>query len=1353
MPDYYLGLSINDDSVGYAVTDEQYHLLKKGSEPLWGVHMFEKSEGNQERRANRSQRRRLARKKKRIQLLNYFFESEIKKIDASFFERKKESTLKTEDKSTKERYLIFNNEDYGDPDFYKQYPTIHHLIHELIVSKEPHDIRLVYLACAWLLQHRGHFYSNVSINNAEEISNIHTVYQRFSDFFKNNDIELPWECDAEKLGEILKVKEGVRDKTAALIKLFGVKFPKKETEYPYNRSILINLLAGGKAKPADLFMNEAYAELKSFSLNSSEEDFEEVLAELEEDDGELINILKGFQDWSILVDLLEGEKYISVAKVNRYNKHKNDLAKLKHIVYTYLRDEYQNIFFKPVFNNYASYTGNTTRIKKNKVPLKFKCSYEDFAGFLKKHLKDLKCEGHDQAIYNEIMNDLNNGTFLPLQITSENRVIPYQLYYIELQAILNNAAKYLPFLNDVDSEGFSTTQKILSIMSFTVPYYVGPTSGTSCYGWIQRIDNGPLYPWKFDQQVDLDASERAFILRMLGKCSYLLDKYVLPKNSLVFCAYNVLNTINVLKINGNNIPVEAKQALYNKVFLKNAKVTVKQIEKFFIAERYMKKDDTLSGIDKTVSATLAPFIHFEPYLSSGILHTSEVEEIILRKTLSQDSERFKRYLGLTYPQLRPEDIQFIASLNYKDYGRLSKEFLCDFIGVNKKTDNAYSILQFMWLTNDNLPQILSSKYTFSQLLTNHNRKAFEKSGISVNARLDDMMIGSTLRRAIQRTMSIVDEISSSMKCPPVKIFIKSARRDPDNDAKRIERRAETLKTILKTLKTSEDAQRVLKELEGLGPDADTLLRINAIYLYFRQLGRCLYTGERISLSRLRGSLDFNIDHIIPKSILEDESVTRNLALVSTACNKAKNTSYPVDPQIQEKMQKYWLFLRNNGLMTNGMYDRLIRTEPLTKEEKMYFLENYIIENSQMAKATKQLLQEKFPYTHIAYAKSSRIREFCNEFELYSSPNINDLHHAKDALLSIVIGNVFDTKFFYRSFDTSHPYTIRVKSVFTHQQENHEGIYWSLDNLEQIKTTFYRNDIHFTNYSYQKKGAFYKATIQKGNGNSMLMPIKKNLDPEKYGGFTAPSCSNFVLAKVDIGSLKGDIQLIFVDLIHLDRYNKDLEFRKIYLAEQVQKICGKYPDNVEPLFDGRAIKIGSTILLNGYKFSITGKSSGGKAISMESMIPFICDAETTKYIKAVERLNLMYTLYKNYQLGEKEVVNKERNLELYNTLSKRASKKPFNLFITQAETLEEGRNMFLQLDLDKQVKVLMSILAMFKTCRPGAVDLSLIGGSANAASLTKSYKLSNWLKTVDQIELIDESPAGIYKNKIEIIKKA
>lgn len=61
--DYFIGLDIGTDSVGYAVTDEDYILRRCKGEPMWGVCLFDKAKLCNERRGFRTSRRRLERKK------------------------------------------------------------------------------------------------------------------------------------------------------------------------------------------------------------------------------------------------------------------------------------------------------------------------------------------------------------------------------------------------------------------------------------------------------------------------------------------------------------------------------------------------------------------------------------------------------------------------------------------------------------------------------------------------------------------------------------------------------------------------------------------------------------------------------------------------------------------------------------------------------------------------------------------------------------------------------------------------------------------------------------------------------------------------------------------------------------------------------------------------------------------------------------------------------------------------------------------------------------------------------------------------------------------------------------------
>ena len=145
---YYVGLDIGTDSVGYAVTDERYELCKYKGEAMWGVTLFDPAELAAKRRSVRAARRRLDRRQQRVKMIEELFEEEILKIDKDFFTRRRSSYLYPE--SSEDKVRIFGGLE-EQREYVKSYPTIHHLLLELMNSKEPHDTRLVFIACAWLV--------------------------------------------------------------------------------------------------------------------------------------------------------------------------------------------------------------------------------------------------------------------------------------------------------------------------------------------------------------------------------------------------------------------------------------------------------------------------------------------------------------------------------------------------------------------------------------------------------------------------------------------------------------------------------------------------------------------------------------------------------------------------------------------------------------------------------------------------------------------------------------------------------------------------------------------------------------------------------------------------------------------------------------------------------------------------------------------------------------------------------------------------------------------------------------------------------------------------------------------------
>lgn len=101
---YYLGLDMGTNSVGWAVTDQHYNLLKAKGKDLWGIREFIEADTSVERRTHRISRRRRQREQARIGLLNDYFHDAIIAIDPSFFQRLENSKYHLEDKDQNVRY-------------------------------------------------------------------------------------------------------------------------------------------------------------------------------------------------------------------------------------------------------------------------------------------------------------------------------------------------------------------------------------------------------------------------------------------------------------------------------------------------------------------------------------------------------------------------------------------------------------------------------------------------------------------------------------------------------------------------------------------------------------------------------------------------------------------------------------------------------------------------------------------------------------------------------------------------------------------------------------------------------------------------------------------------------------------------------------------------------------------------------------------------------------------------------------------------------------------------------------------------------------------------------------------------
>ena len=181
--------------------------------------------------------------------------------------------------------------------------------------------------------------------------------------------------------------------------------------------------------------------------------------------------------------------------------------------------------------------------KKNgrKIPIDKRCSQDDFMKFAASILSGIKADDTDIQY---LQARIDSKQFMPKAITKANGVIPNQLHFVELREILKNAQRYLPFLTVKDQEGLTISDKIMQILTFRIPYYVGPLNNRDPRAqntWVVRRTQEKIYPWNFDRVVDKEASAAEFITRMTGECTYLRGEKVLPKNSILYSRFMVLN--------------------------------------------------------------------------------------------------------------------------------------------------------------------------------------------------------------------------------------------------------------------------------------------------------------------------------------------------------------------------------------------------------------------------------------------------------------------------------------------------------------------------------------------------------------------------------------------------------------------------------------------------------------------------------------------------------------------------------------------------------------------------------------------------------------------------------------------
>ena len=1346
---FYLGMDIGTNSVGMACTDGEYKLKRAKGKDAWCVRLFDEAETAETRRTARTARRRLKRRRFRIGLLQELFAPLID--DETFFMRLNNSQFFPEDKDPElcgDKNTLFADAGYTDKNFHKEFPTIFHLRKALLDGEKKYDMRLYYLAMHHIVKYRGHFlYEGESAGDIHDLGKlIGDLNAALTEVYGDGVISFD-ESRANEAKDILIGDSQRSDKQNDLTEFFN--------ENTDNKKLIKNItcgICGLKISPKDLF-GESYGEEKSLAFSELDKEKFEGMRGTYGDDFVLLEKMRAVYSFATFEKIFKGASCISAAMISLYDRHKTDLKRLKAFVKKYFPDDKYREVFKATgikkadgktekIDNYVAYIGYTKKGgEKKKVA---KCKDDEFRTYVKKLLEEavkLNLEAAVDADYINIKQSLDAGEFMPKILHADNGLFPHQVNGDELGKILASMQKFYPEVTD------EFVEKTKKLFAFRVPYYVGPLVGEGDNHWAVRKADGRILPWNFDEMIDKAASNEEFMRRMTKKCTYLRGEDVLPKASVLYQKYDVLNQLNKLRINDAPISERLKKRIFDELFMKYPRVTDKKIIEFLQKNGEVANGEkpTLSGKDGDFKASMSSYINLkkilgdfvdEDYANGG----EACESIILWHALNTDKSVVEWLIKKNYGHIRVirENLNKLKGLTFRDFGRLSKKLLAGIEFADKATGEIGNLLYFLYERNLNLNEFMfSDRYTLKDKLEEANCGA----AAGIDEYIDESYVSPAVKRGIRQALRMADEYVAAFGQSPDKVFIEVTREDGQKGDKG--RTRPRKKQLQEAYKKIEGIEEIAAELNR-DDMTDLRLRQERLYLYFRQLGRCMYSGAKIDLEDLLkdgASKRYDVDHILPRTYIKDDSID-NKALVCRELNARKSDTYPLPEDFMSQKSR-WKLLCDKGLIAKKTYDRLTRTEPLGDNDYNGFINRQKVITDQTAKAVAELMKIKFPDSDIVYSKAKNVSDFRQKFDLFKCRETNDLHHARDAYLNIVVGNVYDVRFsrnfYYKDGDVWRRYNL--KNLFTREIR---GAWDEKTSLETVKKTYGKNTMAVTRYATCGSGGFYNQTVYGKDDESITQPRKTTgplSDMSKYGGYKSEKTAYFAIVQSTNknGKYIKTIEAIPVLTSYREKKNPGA------VTEYLTKTRGL----VDPEILVEKVKVKQLFRYNGTLLYIAGIT--GKQITAHNATELFTDNKTDEYVRELVKLSAMkkdkrideqqdrYVMKTNGDGVEKLVIDRKSNLKLYKWLVKKLCDdcyKGVSAFNVIKNYLVNGEETFIGLSVADQVYVLLEVLK-FLRCTDDAADIRLLNGSQQSGKIVFNQNITD----ID-FELVYRSPAGL-----------
>lgn len=1248
-------------------------------------------------------------------------------------------------------------------------------------TEEKADIRLIYLAFHNIVKHRGNFLQQDRVGLSSENANVDMAVEEFCLALQEHCDSYGLECAApdrvqhiiEVLSNVEAARSALRDEVKGYLGIQpSIDSALSNAAASKMKKAIASALVGLSSELSDVFFlsGERPEDVKTKVYLSKDEEVD-AFQEICPDSGlQLLESMKRVYSAFVLQEILSSRpgESISVNKVADYERYGDDLDLLKTLVKQYARDEYDD-FFRG--NVYAPTNLHPQKGIYDKSKAKGYTKYNEVRGWgydeFRKSVEKLfvGTSAVEDPQYQGMMERFKQERFLRRLKTSDNGAIPFQLHLEEMNKIISNQQKHYPFLGE-------EKEKLTSLVTFRIPYYVGPLTtksgrrderGNLRFAWSVRVEgkeDEPIKPWNWEEVIDKDKSATAFIQRMTGTCSYIHGEPVLPKCSLLYEEFCVLNELNGARFSqdgdqSNRFDWKDREDMVAELFRKG-KVSYKKAAEWMRARGHMNVHVEAGQGELGFESKMGSYAFFAKILGVDEIPESDypmIEEIILWSTLFEDRSIFKEKLKLVYgDRLTPGPIGKVVRKRFMGWGRLSKKMLT---GLKVETDNGpKSIMDILREGNPNntglsramvLQEILHDEsFGFDKLIDSINKdRMFGAEGLTI----EELSGSPALRRSVNQALGIVREIVHIAGHAPQNIFIEVTREDDLNaKGKRTKQRYDKLKEAMQQLKASapefweRDVSRELADHATANVALDERLT-----LYFMQGGKSLYSGTPLNLGELSDIRKYEVDHILPQSYIKDDSFD-NKALVLAGENQSKSDQMLLDGSIRKNMKPYWDALLQAGLIGKKKHRNLLR-DHISSNQLKGFIARQIVETGQIMKLVQGFLRERYPETRVLPVKASYSHELRERIGLPKCREANDFHHAHDALLALEIGR-FIQKRHGGMYDNpiAHAQILRgyvkkeheilqrtkksnrnsfiVSSYLTSGYDEETGEFfkddWSATQaIARLKKRFDYRQCYISRMPEEGSGAFWDQTIYSPRDTSkqMILPLKKGMAPEKYGSYSREQFAYFFIYRA---TKKGKEVLEFAPV-------------PVSIASQIRQCGSALEDYAKALAEESGLeflgiertKIHKYQLMEmeGSRLYLTGREEARNAIQ------FAFDRREMEIAEA---------LYEGWAVDS--VLLNKLFLRIMKTLEKYSPR------LFSALGIDDWKDAFFELEREKRVSMLKSLIAIGNG-KANVADLTEVGGARYAGKIRFAY--GNLLTKGAGITFVDQSITGMFERRTHI----